>query len=84
MPRATSSLPVPLSPKISTAESVGATRSTIRSTSCMRGLAVRMPPKGSAPGSRARRATLSRRSWPFSAALRMMTSSSSIRVGLVR
>src|SRR2546426_909674 len=52
--RATSSLPVPLSPRTSTAESVGATRSIIRSTSCMRGLRVRMSPKGAAPGAWAR------------------------------
>ena len=67
-----------------TEESVGATRSTMRSTSCILALRVRMPPKGSAPGAWARSATLSRRSWPFSAALRTRTSSSSIFVGLVR
>src|SRR5439155_462091 len=54
MARATSSLPVPLSPSTSTDESVGATRSTTRSTSCMRGLWVWMPLKGAAPGARAR------------------------------
>jgi len=84
MARATSSLPVPLSPSTSTAESVGATRSTTRITSCMRGLLVRMPAKGAAPGACARRAWLSRSSWPFSAALRTTTSSSSILVGFVR
>ena len=82
--RATSSFPVPLSPSTSTVESVGATRSTMRSTSCMRALFVRMPPNGSAPGARDRSATLSRRSCPFSAALRTRRSSSSIRVGLLR
>ena len=84
MARATSSLPVPLSPSTSTDESVGATRSTTRSTSCMRALLVRMPLKGAAPGAWARSAWLSRRSWPFSAALRTRTSSSSIFVGFVR
>src|SRR5205814_670294 len=48
MARATSSLPVPLSPSTSTAESVGATRSTTRITSCIRGLLVRLPEKAAA------------------------------------
>jgi hypothetical protein len=43
MARATSSLPVPLSPSTSTEESVGATRSIRRSTSSMRGLPVMIP-----------------------------------------
>ena len=72
MARATSSLPVPLSPSTSTEESVGATRSTMRSTSSICGLrgddAAERPGAGS---SWARRATFSRRSWPFSAALRI-------------
>ena len=51
MARATSSLPVPLSPRTRTVESVGATRSMRRSTSvASRVFAVRMPPKGAALG----------------------------------
>ncbi len=82
--RATSSLPVPLSPSTSTEDTVGATRSTMRRTSFISWLRVTIPPKGPAPGAWARRARLSRRSWPFSAALRTRISSSSILVGLVR
>jgi len=43
-----------------------------------------MPLNGAAPGACARSAWLSRRSWPFSAALRTTMSSSSIFVGFVR
>ena len=46
MARATSSLPVPLSPRMSTAASVGATRSIRRSISCIFGLAVTIPRDG--------------------------------------
>ena len=47
-------------------------------------VALRAHAPGAAPGAWARRATLSRRSCPFSAAFRTTTSSSSIFVGLVR
>src|SRR5437879_2089684 len=47
--RATSSLPVPLSPRTSTADSVGATRSMTLSTSCILALGVSRPPNGAAP-----------------------------------
>jgi hypothetical protein len=50
MARATSSLPVPLSPRSRTEDSVGATRSTMRRMSCIFGLRVMIPPKGPAPG----------------------------------
>jgi hypothetical protein len=44
--RATSSLPVPDSPRISTVADVGATFSTVRSMRCISGSSVRMPASG--------------------------------------
>ena len=82
--RATSSLPVPDSPEISTGESLRATRSAIESTARMGACSVRIV---SAPSSRARRAVIiacSRAIRRFSNARRTSTSISAIRYGFVR
>ena len=78
-----SSLPVPLSPWMSTGRSEGATRSTVASSSRITGSSVTIPSAWEWPSSRRLRWEFSRRSRDFSAALATSASSSSMRAGLV-
>jgi hypothetical protein len=81
--RATSSLPVPVSPTMSTVARVGATRSTMSNMRRMAGVRPTMASSPPAEVWRLRCAT-SRRSCSSSRALSSVSSSSSVRNGFLR
>ena len=82
--RATSSLPVPLSPWMTRGRSEAAARSTVSRTDFMAGSWVTKPSTGCWRSSRTRRAAFSRRSRAFSPAFTVRASISSVFGGFMR
>ena len=79
-----SSLPVPDSPRITTGDSLRATRATSASTACIGAYWVRISPGPPTRASRLWSSAFSRASCFFSQARRTSTSISAMRYGLAR